>query len=113
MDSDADREQISETIRNIQKQAAEYTTERAPKSSKSWLPTLTFLNHRNTYIAIPILLFLLLLFLRPSFVTTEKVGGDGVRKQHLRLTKLLGWSLGLGTIAVLGLYGYNYNRKTK
>jgi hypothetical protein len=60
------------------------------------------------YIIIPIVLFILLIFFGPDFVKTESINNDGSKTLKFNFKTVLIWSVVLGLIFDIGIYGFRY-----
>lgn len=65
-----------------------------------------YISSPKIYLILPIAIFFLLLFSRPTFVYEEVVG----KRPQLSIRKLLVFWLVISVIVDLGIFGYNYKR---
>ena len=104
--------QIDARVQELQSQVEPYSKYSVHKGSG--LPSFSLsLNSIYVYIAIPIILLVLLVVFRPSFVKTETVLEDGSTTAQTSAKKIMMWTLILGTVFDLGLFGINYKMKKK
>lgn len=60
------------------------------------------------YVAIPVVILLILCFVRPDFVNGEDTDENGVVVKKVSHIKIGVWWLILSAIFIIGFYGYNY-----
>ena len=89
-------------------QYSQYDTTTAQKKSTGF--NFNF-NPNYVYIAIPAVLFVLLLVTRPNFIKAETKMDDGTVKNQTSFQKLVVWTLVIGGLLDVGLYGANYKLK--
>ena len=89
-------------------QYSQYDTQNTQKKSAGW--NFDF-NPNYVYVAIPVVLFVLLLIMRPSFVKAETKMDDGTVKTQTSFQKIVVWTLVIGGLLDVGLYGANYKLK--
>jgi Na+/citrate or Na+/malate symporter len=106
--------QIEATIGELQSRVNEYAGYNPTSSTGGVLPSFSLnLNSIYIYIGIPVVIFILLVFFRPNFVKVEQNLEDGSTQLKTSFKKIMMWSLILGTVFNLGLYGLNYKIKKK
>lgn len=74
---------------------------------KSYIPSFSF-NSNHLYIAIPVVLFIVLAVSRPTFVKAEVKMDDGTLVTKTSFEKIIIWTLVIGGLLDIGLYGANY-----
>jgi hypothetical protein len=102
--------QIDTRVQELQGQVAQYSQYDTNHASTPF--SLKF-NSLYVYLGIPILVLILLVIFRPSFVKTESVLDDETTVPKTDVKKILIWTLVLGTALDLGLYGVTYKLKKK
>ncbi len=115
MEVDPGSPEIRGKIKELQEQVDQYSSHSTHKSSKGFLSSFSFnLNSIYVYITIPIVILILLLVLKPSFIKIEYETEDNIVVKKMSFQKLIMWTLILGVVLDLGLFGFNYKmRKSK
>lgn len=106
-----DSPQIDARVQELQSQVEPYS--QYDNTKKTRLSFSLNLSSVYVYIAIPILVFIAILIIRPSFVKTEAVLEDGSTTVKNSFKKIAMWTLILGIIFDLGLFGINYKIRKK
>lgn len=102
---------LQNRIRELQAQVAPYA--KGKKFTLDYAPFSfdTILTSNKIYIAIPVIIFFLLLFFRPTFIEEEKPDKKGNVNRYLSFKKLLQFWLIISTVLLVGFYTYNYKMK--
>jgi len=110
---DINSPQIEAKIGDLQSQVNQYASYNSQSSGGGVFPSFSFnLNSIYMYIGIPVAVLIILAILRPGFVKIEENMEDGTTQLKTSFKQILMWSLILGTLFDLGLYGLNYKMKT-
>ena len=102
--------QIETRVNELQGQVAQYSKYNNEKIGSSLPFSLNF-KFYYVYIAIPIAILILLMVFKPSFIKTNEEIEDGTIESQTNFKKILMWTLILGTVLDVGLYGALYKLK--
>ena len=69
------------------------------------------LKSKRTYLYIAGAIFLILAIIRPDFVKTETTSDQGVVKKSVSFKKFILYYLLITGVLILGLFGYNYQKR--
>jgi hypothetical protein len=104
--NDPDIIHMQEKIKVLQNKVHPFSKKEEGGSS-SFLPKLKF-KRVYLYVGIPIIIAIVLLVLKPKFITDEKVNDEGEAYQSIQMKKVLMWTLILGGVLDVALFGYFY-----
>ena len=90
--------QIDAGINALEKEVKNYVSGRF-----GFMPSIKF-NKVYLYVSIPIIIFIMLIIWRPKFVKNEVRMESGETQLKTSISKIFMWSLGLGTVIVVGIY---------
>jgi len=111
MNSDVDSPELDTVIKELQNQVRPYENDLPNTKSKNVGFKLPHLSPNMYYAGIPIVILILLVYFRPSFVKYEQINEDGTTTYHLGFKKVLVWTLVLSKVCIAGLFGYSYKKK--
>lgn len=100
--------QIKSKIKELQSQVDVYAGEK--KSVFAFVSTGSITT--KIYIAIPVVIFFLLVVGRPDFITNEKISKEGSTRKFSFKKFIVSWLL-ISTVLSLGFFGYNYKMKSE
>jgi hypothetical protein len=109
MNSEPTTPEITKKISEIQGQISKYDSK---KKSNSLLSVPSFFKSRQViYIVVPVVLFILLLIGKPSFITIDHIDiNNGKTYKKLHSKKFFMWWLIFSIVLDFGIFGYFYKK---
>jgi len=106
-----DTPQIQSHIKELQSQVFSYSNKKTNGINNISFSIEEILSSKKIYIAIPIIVFIIIIIIRPKFLYNEMSDKKGNIVNSLSFRKILICWLILSLLFMIGLFGYKYNKK--
>lgn len=103
-----DTPQLQRNIKELESQVSPYSKN---KTSVTFFSFENIFFSSKTYIAIPIVVLVILLVLRPGFLYHEKATSKGIVSRSLSFQRIFVYWLVISFLLIVGFFGYNYTKK--